>query len=399
MAFESIPENGDFSSPPRSAYVHFPFCVKKCPYCDFISFPLASCGREGYADALAGEIALTAKKMGPERESAPLSTIYMGGGTPSVFSPEEIESVLKSLFSSFPVSGDAEITLEANPGTVDTESLTGYRKAGINRISLGIQSFSDLVLRRIGRIHSATQAGEAIDSVKSAGFSNFSCDLMTGLPGQTVEDALDGVRYLVRRQVPHISLYALTLESGTAFCQKYRGREEVFLPSQEIEREMYHGMIDVMRQSGYVHYEISNCSLPGYESRHNLNYWEALPYYGFGCGARSYYRGKRRANTENLPIYLNAMSGKNPQLSLVQQIEERISAREEKKEYMLLGFRRITGISGEDYRIRFGSEVRSDFGAQISSLLRKKYIEERENCFCICADKMDFANAVFREFV
>ena len=379
----------------RSAYVHFPFCQKKCPYCDFVSYPLPQKEKEGYIDALLKEMEITKHLV---KEKTPLSTVYLGGGTPSLFSPKEIRRVLDGLSGLFSFAPEAEITMEVNPGTVSMEALLGYKKAGVNRISMGVQSFSDSILKNIGRIHDAAQATTAIQMVKAVGFSNFSCDLMTGLPGQTEKDAIHSLFSLLDLGVPHISFYALSIEEGTPFYQMYQKREEL-LPTQEEERRMYHQMLSSLEKKGYRQYEISNCSLPGFESRHNLSYWKALPYYGFGCGAHSYYLGKRRGNTASIEEYQEALEKENPSLLDFQQVEEDITAADEKKEFMLLGFRVTNGVSEEEYQKRFGAELLLDFGDEIEGLLRQGYIDKKDGRIFIKKEKLDVANIVFREFV
>ena len=380
-----------------SAYIHFPFCVKKCPYCDFVSFAGCLDRKTAYIEALCREIILTGRETGGA-DSPGLSTIYMGGGTPSLFTPEEIGAVIRQLKDTFGIKKDAEITLEVNPGTVDEAAFTGYRAIGINRISIGVQSFSPRLLSALGRIHSSQQAQNAIIRAKSAGFTNISCDLMTGLAGQSLQDALDSLTILIDNRIPHISFYALTLEEGTPFFDIYLDHEEL-LPSPDLEREMYHTMISRLREEGYIHYEISNCAKPGYESRHNMTYWRALPYYGFGCGASSYRAGKRRGNTADLSLYIDVMNAPSAGTADITVETEEISDAESRKEFMLLGFRMMDGVSSDDFRLRYGISMEDVFGKELETLIGRALVIHEENRYFLSSRGLDYANEVFREFV
>jgi oxygen-independent coproporphyrinogen III oxidase len=375
-----------------AAYLHFPFCVRKCPYCDFVSFENCLEKRGEYTDALIKEIEQT------EKSGTALQTIYMGGGTPSLFSPDQIRRILTALEERFGIRNNAEITIEANPGTVDLKSLSGYRKAGVNRISIGVQSFSDPLLCTLGRIHSGEQARKAIEAAKSAGFSNISCDLMTGLPGQSLEDAEESLRILLEYGVPHISFYALTLEEGTPYYGKYRTHDEL-LPDPDLERTMYNKLLIKLRSAGYRHYEISNSAKPGFESRHNLTYWKALPYYGFGCGAYSYRNNMRQGYTGDLNIYLKEISKPDPDLAAVLVDSEVIGSEERKKEFMLLGFRLMEGVSPEEFYLRFGERMENLFAVNLKRLSGRGLILFENGRYRLSDAGLDFANEVFREFV
>ena len=397
----------------HSAYLHFPFCVRKCPYCDFVSYTGCLDKKDAYIKALCREIILTEKadcssptaqpdqsyRLGRQPEdNSGLSTIYMGGGTPSLFAPEQINVVLRQLEETFGIQKNAEITLEVNPGTVDEAAFRGYREIGINRISIGIQSFSPRLLSALGRIHSAEQAVNAISRAKSAGFTNISCDLMTGLAGQSLQDAHDSLTVLLENNIPHISFYALTLEEGTPFFDTYLDHEEL-LPSPELERLMYHTMISRLRDEGYIHYEISNCAKPGYESRHNMTYWHALPYFGFGCGASSYRSGKRTSNTPDLSAYIENMNSSAADLSAITAESEEINDMESRREFMLLGFRMMTGVSSDKFRMRYGITMEEVFGENLKKLAAKGLIIHEDSRYFLSDRGLDYANEVFREFV
>lgn len=375
-----------------AAYLHFPFCVRKCPYCDFVSFENCLGKRGEYTDAIIREIERTGKS------GASLQTIYMGGGTPSLFAPDQIRRILQALEKRFGFGDNPEITIEANPGTVDLKSLSGYREAGVNRISIGVQSFSDTLLQTLGRIHDGEQAKKAIEAARSAGFSNISCDLMTGLPGQTLTDAEESLAILLDYGVPHISFYALTLEEGTPYYRKYRTHDEL-LPDPDLERTMYRKLLSRLKDSGYKHYEISNCAKPGFESRHNLTYWKALPYYGFGCGAYSYTDHMRKGNTGNLGLYLKELSKADPDLPAIQVDSECIDAEEQKKEFMLLGFRLLEGVSPEEFLLRFGERMENLFAENLRRLSGRGLIIFENGRYRLSEAGLDFANEVFRDFV
>jgi len=396
-----------------SAYIHFPFCVKKCPYCDFVSYAGCLDRKTEYIDALCREIELTGKEQRIAGQKGPfqdcgsreascinpgLATIYMGGGTPSLFSPEELQDVLLALRDQFGIQESAEITLEVNPGTVNQASFLGYRAIGINRISIGVQSFSQSILTSLGRIHTSGQAVEAIHMAQAAGFTNISCDLMTGLAGQSLADIEDSLLILLENRVPHVSFYALIIEEGTPFFRKYESHEDL-LPPPDLERSMYHMMLSRLRQEGYIHYEISNCGKPGFESRHNMTYWRAEPYYGFGCGAFGYRQGKRTGNTADLSAYIDIMANPLADLSEIVTECEEIDENESRKEFMLLGFRMMSGVSGEEFRKRYTENMEDLFGDSLENLMKRDLIMHEEDRYFLSEKGLDYANEVFREFV
>ncbi len=377
-----------------AAYVHVPFCVRKCPYCDFTSFDQVTGLKDPYLTALLREIDRTSG----HTPGGPLSSVYLGGGTPSLLTPEEAGRILEKLRNSFGVHDAAEITIEVNPGTVTKSHLQGYKEVGFNRLSVGVQSFSDRVLRGLGRIHTSRDADHAIALAGEAGFSNISCDLMLGVPEQTLEDVIGSVLHLTELRVPHVSCYSLSLEEGTRFFDKYSGRPDL-LPSDEEERDMYHTTRRLLTGAGYRHYEISNYAKTGFESRHNTVYWDALPYYGFGCGAHSYTGGQRIGNTKNIRRYIEALFEDPPRLEAIREECERIDGKAEMKEYMLLGFRKISGISATGFMGRFGVPAEEIFGSELESLLLLGLIEKTGDFWFLSQKGLDFGNEVFRSFV
>ncbi|HOM72334.1 MAG TPA: radical SAM family heme chaperone HemW, partial [Armatimonadota bacterium] len=284
----------------KSAYVHIPFCRAKCFYCDFNSYP----GRENlfkdYVTALILEINRA------EPVEAELDSVYFGGGTPTILPPDALASVLDAINSRFGISGSAEVTVEANPGTVDASSISELCKAGFNRLSIGVQSFNDDILERIGRIHTTSEARSAIMQGRDAGFSNISIDLMYALPDQTIEDWQNTLDAALEISPEHISLYELTVEEGTVFGN-LRRKCQINLPDEDLQIEMYTLAINSLTNAGYEHYEVSNFAKPGYRSRHNQVYWRNEPYFGFGAGASGYIGGTRYTNISSPDFYIERL--------------------------------------------------------------------------------------------
>lgn len=286
---------------PLSLYLHIPFCMKKCAYCDFPSHA----GREGdipaYVDALKGEILQAGMKY-PDRR---VETVFFGGGTPSVLTGDQMKTLMNAVFSSFSVSPEAEISMEANPGTLTPEKLTAYREAGINRISIGVQAMNDRLLRNIGRIHTRDEAVEAVGMAKDAGFENINIDLMYGLPGQSEEDFEDTLRQALALPISHISMYSLIVEEGTHLYRRVEQGEEI--PGDEETLLMQHTAAKIAAGHGLFRYEISNYARPGCECRHNLVYWRRGDYLGLGCAAHSMAENERFSNTASLSEYLSGV--------------------------------------------------------------------------------------------
>jgi len=386
-----------------SAYIHIPFCKSKCPYCDFVSYAGLENRINDYTVALCKEIELTSlltDNTDPYSgtATAALQTVYIGGGTPSLLSADQLKKIIDSLNSAFPISSEAEVTVEVNPGTVSADLIKGYVDAGINRISIGIQSFSDKMLQLLGRIHTREQGISAIDFSREAGLSNISCDLMIGLPGQSISDAIESMEILLEKKNPHISIYSLSLEDGTPFQTKYSRSIDDLAPP-ETEREMYHTLINRLSERGYIHYEISNLALPGFESRHNTTYWKASPYFGFGCAAHSYRGGYRIENTSDINRYISVLCGQTPSLQEIIEDKVEIDIYEEQKEFMLLGLRLLRGVSGDEYLKKFGTTIEESFGTVLEKHLNDGLLERNKNQFRLSSKGVDFANIVFRDFV
>lgn len=381
---------------PSSVYIHVPFCVRKCAYCDFLSFPSCLDRIGEYVDAVCKEIKLAPKWFEEEKEH--LQTIYFGGGTPSLLSPEQLKKILDTLRDVFGITDTCEITLEANPGTIDEKKLAGFREAGINRLSIGIQSLDDSVLQTLGRIHDSGAAKKAILDAKSAGFTNISCDMMLGIPGQTMDNVKDTLDFFLSNNIPHISLYSLILEEGTPMYARYNGDIEKYV-TQEEDRAMYHLVTSTLKETGFVHYEISNMAKEGFESRHNSMYWRAEPYYAFGVGAHYYIGAERGRHAETLDEYLQVMNASEVEKKDVLFPEEELTEEDLRKELMMLGFRTRAGVGKEAFRERFGTTVESAFGAEIKREMDAGLVECSEGSYRLTEKGIDLANQVFMDYI
>lgn len=373
-------------------YIHIPFCIRKCQYCDFISFENQQSKTEEYVSAIVKEIKGTKKEIG-EKE---LSTIYIGGGTPSILEIKEIEKIIDTIKKEFTISKSAEITIEVNPGTVTKEKLETYRRIGINRISIGLQSTNNEILKQIGRIHTYEQFLATYQMAREVGFQNCNVDLMLALPRQTLEILEESLEKVMALQPEHISVYSLIIEENTPMFQEYQNHEEMF-PDEEKERSMYWKVKETLEKKGYQQYEISNFAKPGYESRHNVNCWNQEEYIGIGVAAHSYYQKTRYSNTTNLVNYIqNIQKGigkKN------RQIQEEQTNQEQKKEYMLLGLRKIEGVSIADFRSKFIQEPIQLYKKELNKLVKEQLIQIDEQRIRLTKKGLDFANLVWEEFV
>ncbi len=355
----------------NAIYLHIPFCKSKCIYCDFNSYANKEGMVDKYFDALMQEI---------QNESfvEPIKTIYIGGGTPSYVDEKYIVSILSILPKA------EEVTIEMNPGTVTKEKLMAYRKAGINRVSMGLQASQNAILKAIGRIHTKEEFEEAFYLCRECGFQNINVDLMHGLPNQTLKDFKESVNYLVKLNPEHISCYSLILH------------DVVFqnLPSDEEERNMYYYAKDALKQNGWNHYEISNFAKPGKESKHNLVYWNQEEYRGFGAGASSYIDGKRFTNVASLEEYIHKIQKKE----IAYIIEEEQDLESKIKEYMILKLRLISGVNIEEAKQKFHIDILKKFQTQLEKLQKQGLIQIDSHIYL--TDKgLDLANIVWEEFV
>ena len=371
-------------------YIHIPFCRKKCKYCDFTSFDNRNEYIEEYMNALIKSIKYS------RYENLEVDTIYFGGGTPSIVNEKMIVQVLSEIKNKFNVLENAEITIEVNPGTVTKEKLQTYFDAGFNRLSIGLQSTYNSLLYNIGRIHTYEQFEECFELARSIGFNNINVDLMLALPEQTLERLENSVKRIIKLNPEHISLYSLILEEGTLLKEEVdKGVFE--LPSEELERKMYHSTKKILEENEYKHYEISNFAKEGYESKHNLNCWNQEEYIGFGLASHSYFEGKRFSNIDNLKEFIQNVNDNNFEKNII--INEVQTQEEKMKEYMMLGFRKLEGISISKFEQKFGIHPLFYFRFELSKLEDDLLIEVDLDNIRITKRGLDFANKVFEEFV
>lgn len=339
-------------------YVHYPFCVRKCRYCDFLSGPSNEERRSAYLEALCREITLAGRKYRNEDGTlCRVQSVYFGGGTPSLMTEKEMEHLLFTLSLNFLLLPDAEITTECNPGTVTKEKLTAFRDMGINRISIGVQSFKDSELSLLGRIHTGEDAISCVMAAKEAGFDSVSLDLMSALPGQTMKDLMENLETAVSLFPDHISCYSLILEDGTALkAMAEEGKLPPF-PGEDLDRAMYHETGRFLQEHGYPRYEISNYARPGFECRHNIGYWTGDEYLGLGLGAASLVSHTRFSNTRKMDEYLVLKD-----LPEIRRETEHLSRKDEESEFMILGLRMTEGVLENDFEERFKTPIDSVFG-------------------------------------
>ena len=366
-------------------YIHIPFCKQKCSYCDFISYSNKNNLVEKYIDALKQEIKEKAKKLN-EYE---ITTIYIGGGTPSYIESKYIVEVLETIKQNYKISKNAEITIEVNPGTATEEKLQEYIKTGINRISLGLQSCNDILLNLIGRIHSYEEFLNTYKIARKVGFKNINVDLMIGLPNQNLEDVKDSLEKIIGLNPEHISIYSLIVEEETPIERKIE-KGEIKLPNEELERKEYWKVKKTLEKFGYKHYEISNFAKQGHESKHNVNCWEQKEYIGFGLAAHSYINKKRFSNVEKIEEYIEK---KEPIIHEIQDIEN------QKKEYMLLGLRKINGIKISDFKNKFGCNPIMEFKDELNKLVEKGLLEIDLDEIRLTKKGIDLANIVWEKFI
>lgn len=333
-----------------SLYIHIPFCVRKCGYCDFLSAPADEKARDRYVQALLMEIE---RYQGTETADRKIKTLYIGGGTPSILSVDQLDCIMQKIKYTFNFCDDIEASMEMNPGTASKEKCRALYQMGINRLSIGLQSTNDMELKTLGRIHSYEDFINTYTWCREAGFQNINVDLMAALPYQTVESYTTGLRKIIRLAPEHISAYSLILEEWTPFYQKYNSGCYP-LPDEEQERLMYRETEQILAQAGYERYEISNYAKKGYACRHNLVYWQGGDYLGLGLGSSSYMDGVRFHNTTDFNTYVN-------QGAYVEDREE-LSVQAKMEEFMFLGLRVMAGVSGTEFEKRFGKTMEDVYG-------------------------------------
>ena len=342
---------------PTSAYVHIPFCTQICYYCDFSKVFIKNQPVDSYLEHLLEEFR--------SYDIQKLRTLYIGGGTPTALSAPQLEVLLNGLTKNLDLSVLEELTIEANPGDLDVDKIAVLKQSPVNRVSLGVQTFDDKMLKKIGRSHLEKDIYENIDRLKLAGFDNISIDLIYALPGQTMEQVKENVAKAISLDIPHMSLYSLILENHTVFMNRMR-RGKLPLPKEELEAEMFEYIIAELERAGFEHYEISNFSKTGFESRHNLMYWDNAEYYGIGAGASGYVNGVRYKNHGPIRHYLNAVEAGNARIT-----EEHLSQREQMEEEMFLGLRKKSGVSMARFEEKFGRSFDGLYGEIIRDLVQQ----------------------------
>ena len=381
--------------------MHIPFCVRKCAYCDFLSAPADTQERTLYIDALTEEIRARKNDFTAYR----VSTIFLGGGTPSILEGDDSARIFRALQENFDISDDAEITMEVNPGTVTEEKAASWRKSGVNRLSIGLQSADDRELKMLGRIHTYREFLDTWKIVREAGFENVNVDLISAIPGQNLRSWSETLRKTADLGPEHISAYSLIVEEGTPFYERYgdgsgededKGNHLPPLPDEDTEREIYKATEKILAEYGYHRYEISNYAKTGYECRHNLGYWERKEYLGLGLGASSLLSECRFHNTADMGKYLRLYE--NAGTDICEDIEH-LSVEDQMEEFMFLGLRKTVGISVDDFRKAFGKEIREVYGEQMRKLEEQRLIEYSGNRVRLTERGTDISNYVFSEFM
>lgn len=364
-------------------YIHIPFCKQKCLYCDFVSAKGCDRDMELYEEALLKEIEST-------EIDEPVDSVFFGGGTPSVYKVEYIEEILKIIFRKYNIDKDiAEITIEVNPGTVDYDKLKRYRAAGINRISIGLQSADNEELKLLGRIHTYEKFVETYTEARRAGFNNINIDLMSAIPYQTVNSFMETLKKVVKLNPEHISAYSLIIEEGTPFYNKYgeNGEFSDAIPSEETDREMYHMTKTFLKENGYERYEISNYSKKGYECKHNIKYWSRDNYYGFGVAAASLVNNLRYSNISDRDKYIDILLRRKLDRTGIERINNtnideirdeisEVNKDEQIEEFMFLGLRKMEGISLKEFERVSGKTLREEYGEIPDRLISEGLCEE-----------------------
>lgn len=382
-------------------YVHIPFCKHKCYYCDFISYVNKENLVERYVNVLIKEITdvATGNKLDYENgidELFKVNTIYIGGGTPSFIESKHIVNIIGKIKKYFKVNENAEITIEVNPGTVDENKLKDYFKAGINRLSIGLQSTNDNLLKEIGRIHTYKVFLDTYTLARKVGFRNINTDLIIGLPKQTIEDVEKSVKDLINLNLEHISVYSLILEEWTVLEKQVRSGK-LKLPEDEEERKMYWKVKSMLEENGYNHYEISNFAKHGYESQHNLDCWKQKEYVGFGAAAHSYTNGVRYSNIENIEEYIE--NYENDRIADNFVFHEKQTHNMKVKEYMMLGLRKLNGINIQEFKEKFAANPIYVFKNELEKLVNEDLLKIDGDYIRLTNKGLDLANLVWEEFV
>jgi oxygen-independent coproporphyrinogen-3 oxidase len=383
-------------------YIHIPFCIKKCLYCDFLSFPCNEETQEAYVQALVREIRYYGARCGDYQ----VSTVYIGGGTPSWLRENLMAQILQAVRLSFQIAADAEISIECNPGTITAQKFADYRQMGINRLSIGLQSANDDELKLLGRIHTYDQFLKTYELARKSGFDNINIDLMNSLPGQTAEVLFHSLQQVIRLKPEHISAYSLIIEKGTPFYDKYKfdavkqqaGMKTVALPSEDEVYQMTKMTEQVLKEAGYMQYEISNFARPGFACRHNIGYWKRVSYLGLGLGAASLMENVRYTNTRELYDYIAGTKLPDMEQQLRIQAEE-IARKGQMEEFMFLGLRMTEGISRGEFEQAFGVGIEAVYGDVINRLQGEELLIKRAGRIFLTERGLDLSNYVLAQFL
>ena len=366
-------------------YLHIPFCIKKCDYCDFLSGPATRAGQEAYIYALLREMEAASAV-----EKRPVDTVFIGGGTPSVPDCDIMEKLLQGIQKCFCLAQDAEITIEANPGTLTTEKLALYKRYGINRLSIGLQSPKNQELSALGRIHNYEQFLESYYMAREAGFSNINTDLMFAVPGQHYEGWIDNLRTVAELGPEHISAYSLIIEEGTPFFER-----KLDLPDEDTEYQMYEAVADVLGKYGYQQYEISNYAKEGKSCRHNEGYWTRTDYLGLGLGAASLIGRERFTNTDDMQEYLS--DSENP--DKIRKNRELLTKEDEMSEFMFLGLRMTKGVSKDDFQEYFGTAIENIYGEVLEKYKSQGLLMEKNRRIFLSRAGIHVSNGIMADFL
>ncbi|WP_379135080.1 radical SAM family heme chaperone HemW [Paenibacillus sp. sgz500958] len=378
------------SRPPEAVYIHIPFCTNKCFYCDFNSYVLKDQPVMDYLHALDREMELTVRENPPGM----IKSIFVGGGTPTVLKPDEMEYFLKSIRRHFPnFSPDIEFSMEANPGTTDKDKLQVMKDGGVNRVSFGVQAFQNELLSGIGRIHNVDDVYRSLENARAVGLNNLSVDLMFGLPNQTVEMLGESIKKALELDLPHYSIYSLKVEENTLFHTLFN-KNKLPLPNEEDELQMYLLLMSSMEAAGYRQYEISNFAKPGQESRHNITYWRNEDYYGLGAGAHGYAKRQRHVNIKGVNPYIEASRKGLPRLDTYS-----ITREEAMEDFMMVGLRMRDGVTDSAFQAQFGQSMEEVFGKPLHKMLSAGLLEHESGVYRLSKQGILFGNDVFGEFV
>ena len=382
-------------------YIHIPFCKQKCQYCDFNSYA----GKENLIETYMKWVEFELKGVGEGNrvdyennldDLIVVKSIYIGGGTPSFIDSKYIEKIMEIVKECYIIDSNAEITIEVNPGTVSKKKLETYLNSGINRISIGLQSTHNEILSKLGRVHSYEEFLYTYNLARNVGFKNINVDLMLGLPNQSLNDLQESINEVINLEPEHISVYSLIIENGTPFCEKLE-KQEIALPSDELERAMYWETKRKLEKAGYTHYEISNFAKPGFESKHNLSCWNQEEYIGIGAAAHSYTNNVRYSNIDSIEDYIRNYENGNEIDNFV--FHEKQNKESKMKEFMMLGLRKIQGIHIQDFKNKFGENPIYLYKKELEKLVNEELLEIDGDIIKLTDKGIDLANLVWEEFV